>query len=560
MKNLFPLLLFISLMSYSQTQIGENIEGVEPSEGFGWSVSLSTDGTIVAIGAHNYDGNGFNLGITRVFRNVNGTWTQIGSDMEGENDGDRSGHSVYLSGNGNVVAIGAKLNDDNGNSSGHVRVYENQSDNWVQIGQDIAGETEWDQSGHSVSLSDDGSIVAVGAILNEDNGFASGHVRVYENQSGNWVQIGQDIDGDDSEDEFGWSVSLSSDGSILAAGARSNDGNGLNSGQVRIYEFQSGNWVQIGQDIYGDGYSKGTGYSLSLSADGSIIAIGGNGSSVTESQVRVFENQSGNWVQIGQNIDNGSNDNTYTWSGYSVSISTDGTILTIGAPLNSNENFQSGQVRVYQLEQGNWVLVGQEIYGESAGDLSGNAVSSSANGSIIAIGSSASNNGGTGNDTGHVRLFDMSSGLALRAVIDDILGNLNGIEVSAEQLNSIEGVSGAIEGISYSTALANGTYVDPTNPTAQEIQAVIDLVNAGLSINDDEWLELLIYPNPANKQIKLDLPDRSQLKKISIYNNKGQFLFFSRETTIDVSNLSTGMYILKIESLKGTITRKFLID
>ena len=48
-----------------------------------------------------------------------------------------------------------------------------------QVGVDIDGEAEGDLSGRSVSLSSDGTKVAIGAFLNDGNGTDSGHVRVY---------------------------------------------------------------------------------------------------------------------------------------------------------------------------------------------------------------------------------------------------------------------------------------------------------------------------------------------------------------------------------------------
>src|SRR5690606_33939506 len=96
----------------------------------------------------------------------------------------------------------------------------------TQIGSSIEGEASNDQSGSSISLSLDGSIVAIAAIGNDGNGSNSGHVRVYENQGGAWIQIGSDINGESAGDEFGNSISLSSNGSIVAIGAVSNDGNG----------------------------------------------------------------------------------------------------------------------------------------------------------------------------------------------------------------------------------------------------------------------------------------------------------------------------------------------
>jgi len=92
------------------------------------------------------------------------------------------------------------------------------------------------ESGYSVSLSTDGSTVAIGAI--KSDGTSHGHVRVYQNVDGSWTQRGSDIDGAAASDLSGSSVSLSGSGSIVAIGAPNNDGNGANSGHVRVYEFK----------------------------------------------------------------------------------------------------------------------------------------------------------------------------------------------------------------------------------------------------------------------------------------------------------------------------------
>jgi len=196
---------------------------------------LSSDGSIVAIGAYSNDGNGSDAGHVRVFRDNNGTWEQIGDDIDGENPGDASGISVSLNSDGSVVAIGAVGNDDNGYYSGHVRVFENNSGTWIQIGDDIDGEDSGDESGRSVSLNSDGSVLAIGSPGNSNNGNRSGHVRVYKYISGAWTQIAENIEGAAEGDEFGCAVSLSSDGSIFAAGAHKNDGNGIDAGHVRIF-------------------------------------------------------------------------------------------------------------------------------------------------------------------------------------------------------------------------------------------------------------------------------------------------------------------------------------
>ena len=231
------------------TQLGADIDGEAEGDFFGNSGVLEQRQGIMAIGANMNDDNGFRSGHVRVYENVNALWTQLGSDIDGEAPEDKSGYSVSLSSDGSIVAIGANMNDGNGTNSGHVRVYKYGNDTWTQLGDDIDGEAQDDRSGESVSLSDDGSIVAIGSINNDDNGNDSGHVRVYQYNGSSWTQLGPDIDGEAQGDYFGKSVSLSSDGSIVAIGAFFNDDNGTNSGHVRVYKYGNDTWTQLGDDI-----------------------------------------------------------------------------------------------------------------------------------------------------------------------------------------------------------------------------------------------------------------------------------------------------------------------
>jgi hypothetical protein len=169
------------------------------------------------------------------------SWSQtlLDADIDGEAASDQSGYSVSLSSDGTRVAIGARFNDANGSNSGHVRVYDWNGSAWIKVGDDIDGEAASDLSGYSVSLSSDGTRVAIGAVGNDGaNGSDSGHVRVYELNGNTWTQLGTDIDGEAAYDQSGHSVSLSSDGSRVAIGAYFNDGaNGSSSGHVRVYSL-----------------------------------------------------------------------------------------------------------------------------------------------------------------------------------------------------------------------------------------------------------------------------------------------------------------------------------
>ena len=392
---------------FSQAQLGSDINGEAASDQSGYSVSMSSDGTIVAIGSTYNDGNGSNSGHVRVYEYSGSSWSQLGADINGEAASDISGYSVSMSSDGTIVAIGSNFNDGNGSSSGHVRVYQYSSGSWTQLGGDINGEAANDYSGNSVSLSSDGTIVAIGATGNDGNGSNSGHVRVYEYSGSSWSQLGADINGDSSGDYSGRSVSLSSDGTIVAIGAPDNDGNGIYSGHVRVYEYSGSSWSQLGADINGDSSGDYSGYSVSLSSDGTIVAIGApdnDGNGIYSGHVRVYEYSGSSWSQLGNDIDGeAAND----FSGRSVSIDSDGSHVAIGAYLNDGNGSNSGHVRVYQYSDSSWTQLVLDIDGEAANDYSGHSVSLSSDGTIVAVG--AYGNDGNGSDSGHVRVYDIET-------------------------------------------------------------------------------------------------------------------------------------------------------
>lgn len=332
------------------TQVGLDIDGEGEFDASGESVSLSADGKTLAIGAPFSSGNGTYSGHVRVYRlDDSDIWRQIGEDIDGENSNDRSGYSVSLSADGTTVAIGASRNSGGNFRNGHVRVYSFEDESWTQVGLDIDGEASMDQSGGAVSLSADGTTLAVGSIGSDDNGDDSGKVRVYRFLDDSWTQAGLDIDGEAEDDFFGFSVSMSADGSTVAIGAVHNDGGGNNSGHVRVFRIQEGVWTQVGEDIDGQAADNNAGRSVSLSADGSTVAVGAPntpGEGQYAGQTRVFRLDDGAWAQVGENIaGEGGTDS----SGWSVSLSADGNRLAIGATTNDDGGTNAGHVRVYEL-------------------------------------------------------------------------------------------------------------------------------------------------------------------------------------------------------------------
>ena len=382
------------------TQRGDAVNGTA-GDRLGWSVATSSDGNTMIVGAPRSDAVGTDSGQVQVY-GWNGTgWIQRGSGIDGEAAGDESGYSVAMSADGSVVAMGAPENSDAGFHRGHVRVYAWDGTNWLQRGNDIDGEADGDLSGTSVALSSDGTILAIGAPRNDDAGSQAGHVRVYAWDGTNWLQRGNDIDGEVNGDLSGTSVALSSDGTILAVGAPRNDAGGASAGQIRVYSWNGTNWIQRGVDIDGEAAGDQLGLSAALSSDGSIVAAGGpfNGDGGTDAgyvEVHVWDGT--NWTQRGTDINGNAGDE----SGTSVALSSDGATLAIGAPENGDIGTSSGQVRVFLWDEDAWSQRGGNINGLAAFDELGTSVALSTDASVLTAGAPFA---GGGTSAGQVRGF-----------------------------------------------------------------------------------------------------------------------------------------------------------
>ena len=406
MKNLVKLVFVLIVFSINTVQaqwyeIGQ-IEGIEDGSRAGWSVSVNSDGSVVAYGEVTNSNNGSDAGQVKIYGKTNDNWNQVGQAIQGEQAGGNFGDAVSLNAEGTIVAVGSPFNEENGVNAGQVSVFENVNGNWVQMGQNINGESAFNNSGRTVSLNASGTILAIGSHYNSNNGTQSGHVRVFEYTNGSWVQLGLDINGESQFDESGWSVSLSDDGTIVAIGAKYNDANGYDKGQVRVYNYQNGSWTQIGEDIDGEADNDLFGFSVSINSNGSIVVIGGihneaNGS--LAGHVRVFEYTNGSWTQMGDDIDGEEGENF----GYSVSISDDGLTVVIGAINGDGQEVNSGLARVYNFNNGNWSQMGGTIEGEVTGVYFGRSVSMNSDATSIVIGIPSS--GANNSLSGKVKIF-----------------------------------------------------------------------------------------------------------------------------------------------------------
>ena len=152
---------------------------------------------------------------------------------------DQFGYSVSLSGDGSTAIVGARLDDDKGSDSGSAYIYVRSGSTWTQQAKLVASDgAANDQFGYSVSISSDGSTAIVGAYYDDDKGTGSGSAYVYVRSGSTWTQQAKLLASDSADsDQFGSSVSISADGSTALVGARYDDDKGTSSGSAYVYNL-----------------------------------------------------------------------------------------------------------------------------------------------------------------------------------------------------------------------------------------------------------------------------------------------------------------------------------
>lgn len=470
-KYVIVVLICSSLFMHAQSQIGNDIDGLGTGHNFGHSVSLSSDGTIVAasgFGGSNVDGR------LRVHKNIGGVWTLYGTDINGENFGGMGGYSVSLSSDGNTLAVGRWEQV--------VRVfsYDPETNFWTQKGIDIPNNTSVSAFGNSIDLSSDGNTIVIG-ITGLEHPFlpVEGITQIFQYEAGAWNQIGDDINGLVVPENSGLSVSMSADGNIVAISNRNS---------VRIYKNLSGIWTIMGDEILAVGNSTGSS-DISLSTNGETLVIGEPEFSdglIQRGRVRVFNYESESWNQIGNAI---FGEIAHYRTGSSVSLSADSQVLVIGEIGSTSGSTDKGRTRLFQNQGGSWIQIGNDIFGESSLDYSGGSISLSSDANVLAIG--ASQNDGNGVDSGHVRVYDLS---------------------------------------------------------------------ALLSVKDFEENHIRLFPNPTKGHFTIELYEGMALEKINIYSSLGKLVTSFKTSIINTSNLSAGIYYVEIITNKGMTTRKVVLN
>jgi hypothetical protein len=252
-------------------------------DNFGRSVSISSDGNTVIVGAEGEDTGGGDAGAAYIFTRSGTTWTQQkkiqASDKQG---GDGFGYSVAISGNGNTAIVGASGEDtvvgtNTIYDTGAAYIFTRSGTTWNEQQKIRASDKEQnDRFGYSVAISDDGNTAIVGALYEGTGGGQAGAAYIFTRSGTNWNEQ-QKIQASDKQasDNFGESVSISSDGNTVIVGAWREDTGGRDAGAAYIFTRSGTNWneqqkIQASDKQFGDNFGE----SVAISGDGNTTIVG----------------------------------------------------------------------------------------------------------------------------------------------------------------------------------------------------------------------------------------------------------------------------------------------
>jgi hypothetical protein len=385
--------------------IGRPIDGTVPDGNYGVSVATNHDGSRIAVadffGVH-------------VYELEDSDWVEmLGSNFQ-ERDAanatsttDSTSKSLIrapvvatMSMDGNFVAVGWPLHNDDGNGLVEVYRYVEESLSWEREGNSLFGEATGDMFGASLSLSEDGSILAVGAAGND------GYAEVYVLDSHSWNQLGETVTALELQLDI-FSVALSNDGMRFAVAGIPDAEDGAVARIFHLVAFTR--WEERGSGVGGRMAIHGaTIYLADLSGDGNTIVVSNYYTTVAIANtgegldVRAFiwSADTDDWESLGQNMHA---NYLAEKSGYFVSISENGRKIGMGDPgaRVEGQGAVAGHAHFWEFKDEKWIQLGPNYEGEAAGDQFGYAVAISGNGDYL-VASAPRNRALDGEDRGRV--------------------------------------------------------------------------------------------------------------------------------------------------------------
>ncbi|MEZ4778704.1 MAG: T9SS type A sorting domain-containing protein [Flavobacteriaceae bacterium] len=417
---------------------------------------------------------------------------------------------------------------------GEVRVYQFTGTNWQLKGNPISIP---DYVPNIVTINEDGTLIAFGIFGFEHNGPNRGKVEVYSWQNGIWQQKGNTLYGENPEDQFGSEIGYDGihDRLFVSSGVVNNF-----SGRVYIYQWNGSQYANI-QTIDGVNSSGFGSHGLAVSQDASTLAVGAIhedfGGNFEVGKVYVYQLSGNQYIPKGNPIP-GSVE--LTQFGSILGLSSDGnTVAALGFPNNL------GTIEVYDWTGSIWFLRGTPIVAESNGFTGFGPFDISANGTVLAVGSSWVNGGGT--NAGNVKVYQWNSnweqvGFNLEGEPEDHFGTNVSLDATGSKLSV------------FANKLENGNHRG----------YVKVFQNPSLGNIDQSSMNFEVYPNPSKGKVNISFAKPFSNGVLEVFDMQGrklQYHVLSQSLNYEMElPYTAGTYVLKITMDKNTSNKKLIIN
>ena len=325
---------------------------------FGDSLALTSDGNTLVIGAYGREGAATNSGVVYVYNRTGTSWTLSTSlylsSIQGRGDSSSGvsneyfGYSVAISGDGTTIVVGS-YGYTAYQTKGSVFVYTYNGSSWDLSRRLVPDDLSTTGGfGYSVGISTDGSVIVAGDPDNTSFGAAY----VFVKTNGVLTQQAKLTTTDVAAgDRFGRVVSISGDGKTIAVSASAYPlGNCI--GRVYVFKQTGTSWQEQARldSISPNQVNQQFGFSVALDYAGTFCVIGSpyfdTGSGIMNAGVPVvWKNTNGTWSAEYVALDNGPLTNDC--NGYKVAISKDASVWVTSAPMHSLSYSNCGKITIY---------------------------------------------------------------------------------------------------------------------------------------------------------------------------------------------------------------------
>tara|TARA_R110000851_G_scaffold7354_1_gene28695 strand:- start:112 stop:3186 length:3075 start_codon:yes stop_codon:yes gene_type:complete len=348
---------------------------------------MSADGTKVIVGAYMEDTVGTDAGAAYIFALSGGSWSQEAKIQSSDiGVGDMFGNAVSMSADGTKVIVGAQREGTGGNYAGAAYSFTLSGGSWSQqqkiVSSDLAA---GDNFGNAVSMSADGAKIIVGAYTKAGGGAAY----IFVPSGGLWSQQQKILSSDlATGDYLGNSVSMSGDGTKVIV-------NGGNASY--IYTYNGSSWGSEAKIVGSDVQAAHRFGQRHINSDGTKVIVGsmGDDSGGTNSGAAyIFALSGGSWSQEAKIV--ASDPEVDDRFSIAVSMSSDGTRVILAASYEDTGGTDAGSAYIFALSDGSWSQEAKIQSSEiQAGDFFGYSVSMSSDGTRVIVGAYYEDTGGS---------------------------------------------------------------------------------------------------------------------------------------------------------------------